>query len=271
MEDFAMSLPNVEEFLFARPIEKSFTPKIANPIYDLQYAVRSMMSAQVLTGDYYDFIPVGRGNLGLLIADICGKDLPSYVLAARLRVFLEMQERYIRDDVRELTRKANEFFYHSSGLGEFASLFFGRYEARSGRLSYVNCGQIPPLLVRLDGSVRKLGFTAPVIGISEKWNAASDEVCLQGGDTLVMVTDGVTETIDRKGEQFGDNRLLEVIRVSVGKKTADIANAILEAVTNFSGGVRQDDLTAVVARVKLDRQEPIRESETRAVWGQQCL
>jgi serine phosphatase RsbU (regulator of sigma subunit) len=261
-----MRLPNLEEILSAQQVKEPFMQKkTTNATNELQYAARSVLSPQMLTGDYYDFIPVGRGNLGLLIADIRGKVLPSYSLVARLRAFLEMQERYVLDDVRELTRKANEFFYHLSCPDEFASLFFGRYEGGSGRLSYVNCGHVPPLLVRSDGSARKLGFTGPVIGISENWSATIDEVDLQAGDTLVMVTDGITEAMDRTGEQFGYGRLLEVVRTCLRKKPGDLANAIIQAANAFSSCISRDDVTVVVARVKLDRQEQVRDPELCAV------
>jgi serine phosphatase RsbU (regulator of sigma subunit) len=93
--------------------------------------------------------------------------LPGSLLMARLRAFLQLQERAVFDDVRELASKANELFCCSSRPYEFASLFFGRYDERSRRLTYVNCGQVPRLLIRRDGSVQKLGVTAPAMGIGE--------------------------------------------------------------------------------------------------------
>jgi len=260
-----MSLPSVEEILLGKQIKQFLTQKkTTNTVHDLQYAARSLLSAQTVAGDYYDFIPVGHGSLGLLIADIFAKDLPSRLLAARLRAFLQLQEKSVLGDVRELTRKANEFLYHSSCADVFASFFFGRLDGCSGRLSYVNCAQVPPLVVRLDGSAQKLSFTAPVIGISEDWVAASNNVYLEAGDTLVMVTDGVTEALDRVGQQFGYSRLLEVVRESLGKKPAAVADAVVKAVNIFSGGVRRDDLTVVVARVKLEEQF-VQDSEMCAV------
>jgi serine phosphatase RsbU (regulator of sigma subunit) len=244
-----MSLPNAEEIRLAQQIQQSFAPRKERILaHNLQYAARSI-SVHTLNGDYYDFIPVGPGRIGLLIADISGKGLPAALLVASLRAFIISQERSMFNDMRDLARKANELLYQSTPAHVFASLFLGLYEERERRLTYVNCGQVPPLLLEADGLVHKLGTTAPVIGILEDWYASAHEVELHPGDTLVMLTDGITEAMNRTGQQFGYDRLIGVANSCSGMKPADMADTLIKAVNNFSGFNQQDDLTVVVARV----------------------
>jgi sigma-B regulation protein RsbU (phosphoserine phosphatase) len=131
--------------------------------------------------------------------------------------------------------------------------FLGHYEERDGRLTYLNCGHVPPLLLRGHGSEEKLESTAPVIGMLKSWNAMTKEVELAAADTLIMFTDGVTEATNLAGEQFGYDRLTVVVRDSTRKEPASIADAVIQAVTTFAGFNRQDDLTAVVVQVRRGR------------------
>lgn len=250
-----MRLQKVEEIALVPETEEPFYPgENTNLENHLTYAARSVLSAEIDTADYYDFIPDGHGNLGLIIADVYGKGLPARLLRHRLRLYLQLQEKSVLDDICKLAFKAHEFYYHSSWPSEFASLFVGRYDGRSGRLNYVNCAQVPPLLVRPDGSSQELGFTAPVLGVSENWTAASADVYLKPGDTLVMVTDGITEATDWSGQQFGSSRLLEVVRASLPRKPVDIASEIVKTVNRFSASIGNDDVTALVARVNTSDQ-----------------
>lgn len=250
-----MRLQKVEETVLAPGTQGSFYPEeTTNLENDMTYAARSVLSAETDTADYYDFIPDGHGKLGFIIADVYGKGLPARLLRHRLRLYLQLQEKPVLDDIRKLAFRAHEFYYHSSWPSEFASLFVGRYDGRSGRFNYVNCAHVPPLLVRPDGSSQELAFTAPVLGVSENWAAASADVYLKPGDTLVMVTDGVTEATDWSGQQFGCGRLLEVVRASLPGKPVEIASEIVKTVNRFSASIGNDDVTALVARVNTNEQ-----------------
>jgi serine phosphatase RsbU (regulator of sigma subunit) len=245
-----MSLSNAAEIELAQQIQRSFAKRNAKSlIHNLRYAARSI-SARTLTGDYYDFLPLGPGRLVFVVADISGKGMAAALLMASLRAFIISQERRAFDDLPGVVHKAHQLFYESSPPDQFASLFLGDYEERDGRLTYLNCGHVPPLLLRGNGSEEKLESTAPVIGMLKSWNATTKKVELTAADTLIMFTDGVTEATNLAGEQFGYDRLTGVFRDSSRKEPASIADAVIRAVTTFAGFNRQDDLTAVVVQVR---------------------
>jgi sigma-B regulation protein RsbU (phosphoserine phosphatase) len=116
-------------------------------------------------------------------------------------------------------------------------------------LSYINCGHNPPLCVRRDGRIERFGATATVLGAFAEWECALGRSTLDPGDLLVMYSDGVTEAT-RGDEQFGEERLLEVLRAHPGATPDAIVSALLAGVLEFGGGEQSDDLTLMVARAR---------------------
>jgi sigma-B regulation protein RsbU (phosphoserine phosphatase) len=120
-----MSLSNAAEIQLAQQIQRSFAKRKAKSlVHNLRYAARSI-SARTLTGDYYDFLPMGPGRLVFVVADISGKGMAAALLMASLRAFIISQERQAFDDLPGVVRKAHQLFYESSPPDQFASLFLG--------------------------------------------------------------------------------------------------------------------------------------------------
>ena len=116
-------------------------------------------------------------------------------------------------------------------------------------LTYANCGHLPPVLLRADGSVERLGVTAGVIGLFTPWECCTSTVNLAAGDTLVVFTDGASEATSDSGEEFGEDRLLAVIREHRGQPAVRLLQTIVDEVGAHGGADQYDDLTLIVARV----------------------
>jgi len=208
------------------------------------------LCARALNGDYYDFLEIGAGRMAFVLADISGKGLPAALLMASLRASIIAQRPDAFDNLPRTLKRVHELFYESSPPDHFASLFFAEYNERSGCLRYVNCGHLPPVLFRDNDDVERLGSTAPVIGILKNWSSAVDEVGLRPGDVLVMFTDGVTEAKNPAADDFGCDRLIQIIRNSFSFKAASLAESVIQAVQVFSDFHLQDDVTVMVVRFR---------------------
>jgi len=144
----------------------------------------------------------------------------------------------------------NRILWKSTAAEHYATLFVGIYDDATRRLTYVNCGHTPPILLRADGSVERLPSTATVIGMFETWECAACEIQLAPGDLLAISSDGVTEAM--LGEQeFGESRFLDELRRTRQLLLEQIVTAVFAAVQRFSAGNQSDDLTLVVARAKV--------------------
>ena len=144
----------------------------------------------------------------------------------------------------------NQLFYENTPDDRYATLFLAVYDEGSRQLEYANCGHNPPLLFRAKGGVERLCPTATVIGFSADWECTTEMVRLEPGDVLVIYTDGVTEANDVGGNEFGEERLQEVVRRNLRASPSELLRAIQQAVQRFSVGEQFDDLTLVVARAR---------------------
>jgi phosphoserine phosphatase RsbU/P len=167
---------------------------------------------------------------------------------ASLQASLRSQYAQAPDDLPRVLRAVNQTFFDSTATSRYASLFFGIYDERTARLRYANCGHLPPVLLAPDGSIDRLSPTAPVIGLFEEWTCATREVDLKRRDTLVIFTDGVVEAFNAQGEEFGDERFVDLLRQNTALSVGLLIETVVGAVQRHSGPAQSDDLTLVVAR-----------------------
>jgi serine phosphatase RsbU (regulator of sigma subunit) len=116
------------------------------------------------------------------------------------------------------------------------------------RLRYANCGHPPPVLLTADGSIERLQPTGSVIGLFEEWSGTTNEIRLSSRDTLVMFTHGIVEAFNAEEEEFGDDRVLDLVREQVDLPAKMLVDALVRAVQRHSGPAQFDDFTVVVAR-----------------------
>ena len=199
-------------------------------------------------GDYYDFLNLGPGRLGLVIGDVMGKGIAAALLMANLQANLRSQVAFALDEPGRLLQSVNHLFCENSPEGAFASLFFADYHDPTGGLRYVNCGHLCALVLRRDGTLDRLEATSTVLGLFPKWECSVGESHLGPDDLLALYTDGVTEAFDPAGEEFGEQRLVDALRRHRDRPPDSLLSCLVDEVRSFSPHEQHDDLTLIVAR-----------------------
>ncbi len=205
-------------------------------------------ACRTVGGDYYDFIEYPDGRLGVTLGDVSGKAMPAALLMsslqARLRVLAEDQQ-----NVAELMTKLNRHTTAHTPSNRFITLFYMLLDPATGELTYSNAGHNPPYLVRKDGRVEELTEGGLIIGMFAMARYQSATTTLQPGDVVVIFSDGVTEAQNGENDQFGEERLLETMRLHRTGTASEMVQAITKAVSDFAAGAPSaDDLTLVVVR-----------------------
>jgi sigma-B regulation protein RsbU (phosphoserine phosphatase) len=251
-EDIAEKLEaerrTTREMEIAKEVQTRLLPQTAPVLQTLECAGRCLQAARV-GGDYYDFLELGREKLGLVLADVSGKGVHAALLVANLQAHLRSLSQLTRGatGLVETLQQVNRILWRSTAPEHYATLFVGVYDDSTRRLTYVNCGHTPPMLLRAEGSVDRLEATATVIGLFETWECVAREIQMGPADLLAISSDGVTEAMLGE-EEFGESRFLDVLRQSRRLPLEEVVTAVFTAVQRFSAGNQSDDLTLVVAR-----------------------
>jgi phosphoserine phosphatase RsbU/P len=248
-----------QEMEFARQVQSRLFPQKFPTLRTLEYA-GGCVPAREVGGDYYDFLELRPGRLALVLADIAGKGVSGALLMANLQANLRSQYALALDDIRQLLGSVNRLFYENTSDNSYATLFFADYDDATRRLHYVNCGHLPPLLIRANGNgmespkrpsnIEHLDSTSTVLGLFENWECNVSETSLNPGDTLLLYTDGVTEASGPTDEEFGEPRLIETLCSHRGLHAQPLLDSIIQAVQQFSGREQADDITLIVARCR---------------------
>jgi serine phosphatase RsbU (regulator of sigma subunit) len=211
-----------------------------------------------VAGDYYDFLPLGPGKLGIAVGDVAGKGISAALLMASLQASLRSYISVSRDGMADVTREMNRQLFALTEPTRFATLFWGIYDEWARTFRYVNAGHDPPFLLRRafgNGSekpveVQRLtagGLPLGAFADSEYREAA---IALEAGDLIAIYTDGITETVDAAEQEFGVARLEELLRMNANHPAAQICRRVLETVDGFrSGSPQHDDMTLLIVRV----------------------
>jgi serine phosphatase RsbU (regulator of sigma subunit)/catechol 2,3-dioxygenase-like lactoylglutathione lyase family enzyme len=237
------------ELEIAKEVQARLFPQTLPVLRTLDYAGVCIQARQV-GGDYYDFLDLGPGRLGLVIGDISGKGIAAALLMANLQANLRSQCAIALDQPQRLLRAVNQLFCENTPDGAFATLFFAEYDDGARRLRYANCGHLCGLLLRSDGSLERLDSTGTVLGIFKKWDCAIGERQLGPGDSLALYTDGITEAFDGRGEEFGEERLIEVLQRKREMCSQDLLSAIVAEVRKHSPHEQNDDITLIVGKCR---------------------
>jgi serine phosphatase RsbU (regulator of sigma subunit) len=236
-----------QELEIAKQVQARLFPQELPPLGTLEYAGACIQARQV-GGDYYDFLSLGRGRLGLVIGDIAGKGIAGALLMANLQANLRSQCAIALDQPERFLQSVNLLFFQNTVDSAYATLFFAEYDDRTGRLRYANCGHLCGLLLRRDGRLERLDSTCPVLGLFKEWDCLVDERLLAPGDTLALYTDGVTEAFNDAQEEFGDQRLVEALRRHREQSSQAMVSSIVDEVRRFSPHEQYDDITLIVAK-----------------------
>ena len=236
-----------QELEIARQVQARLFPQTLPPVRTLDYAGICIQAREV-GGDYYDFLSLGRNQVGLVIGDIAGKGIAAALLMANLQANLRSQCAIALDQPQRLLRSANQLFYENTTDSAYATLFFAEYDDEVQRLRYANCGHLSALLLRNDDSLERLNSTATVLGLFEEWDCSFEECRIYPGDLFALYTDGITESFNAAAEEFGELRLVEALRHHRELSSPALLAAIVAEVRQFSPLEQHDDITLIVAR-----------------------
>ena len=236
-----------QELEIAKQVQARLFPQAAPAMRTLEYA-GMCIQARAVGGDYYDFLNLGQERLGLVIGDIAGKGIAAALLMANLQANLRSQCAIALDQPQRLLRSVNQLFYENTHESAFATLFFADYDDKARRLRYVNCGHLSALLLRSDSTLERLASTCTVLGVFKEWDCVVEECGLFPGDTLVLYTDGVTESFSESGEEFGEPRLIEALRRHCELSAQGLLQALVDEVRRFNPNEQHDDITVIVGK-----------------------
>jgi sigma-B regulation protein RsbU (phosphoserine phosphatase) len=230
----------------AREIQQSLFPRTSPKVEGFEVVAVSRSCFQV-GGDYYDFIPLEGGRLGLVIADVSGKGTPASLMMASVHAWLQATAGTARPT--QVLERLNRFLYANTQTSRYVTLFYGELDPSRRRLAYVNAGHVPPYVRRREGREERLTAGGPVIGLLDDVALEAGELVLEPGDLLAVVTDGVTEALSPAGDEFGDERVRRALVRSAGQGAAGALSALVAEVDDWTGTAGcTDDLTALILR-----------------------
>jgi sigma-B regulation protein RsbU (phosphoserine phosphatase) len=235
------------ELRLAAEIQRGLLPKDRPSCGNFDIAAETVSSLHV-GGDYYDFIPLGDGRLGLAIADVAGKGVSASLLMASLRAALQSE---VGPGIAPafLAGKLNEFIFRSSASNVFITFFYGELDPKLREFRYINAGHNSPLLLSAGGGLRPLEGTGLALGMLSGSVYEEGLIIVAPGDVLVLYTDGITESRSPGGEEFGPERIVETVRVQAEGRAKDILEAVFLALHDFTGGADpEDDRTLLVVK-----------------------
>src|SRR3984893_256042 len=235
------------EIAEARAIQEGFLPKeIAQlPGYEISSA---WQSARVVGGDYFDVLPFDGDSCGLCIADVAGKGLPAAMLMSNLQAPVRgLASPSLTPE--DLAARLNSLLCRNMASDRFVTLFYAQLDGPARRLQYVSAGHNPPFVLHRDGSHERLTEGGLVLGVFSNQKFQSSAVQLRSGDRVVMFTEGVTEACNSQDEEFGEERLLDVLQETPSRSATEIQKCILQSVFEFSRGPWRDDATLLVIAV----------------------
>jgi len=235
-----------QELSLGREIQSRLFPTPPCDLASTELAAFSLPCYEV-GGDYYDFIELPNGDLGLAIGDVSGKGVAAALIMSSLQAALRVAAP-LEDDLSQLVRRLNALIYRNTHARKYVTFFFGRYTPSTGVLRYVNAGHNPAFVLS-SGRLTELEATGRPIGIFPECTYEEGSVDLSPGSTLLLYTDGLNEAADPDDDEFGMDRLRALVVAQGDADYRDIPTNMLEAITAFERGAKAtDDKTIVVVR-----------------------
>ncbi|MGB2869185.1 MAG: GAF domain-containing SpoIIE family protein phosphatase [Bacteroidota bacterium] len=236
-----------EEVRLAAKIQIDLLPQKPPDIEGYQI-IGKTLSAQEVGGDYYDFIHMEGQRMAICLGDVTGKGLPASLLMANLQATLRGQT-LVATSPGECLNRSNKLLFQSTSPEKFATLFYGILDFKNHTLFYSNAGHDHPILVSTDRTTARLGTGGIMLGAFEDFSFEEASVRLKPGDLLVLYSDGISEAMNSKRDQYGDQPLLELVKRHQEYPVGQILEAIMEDVRKHVDNYPQsDDMTLVIVK-----------------------
>jgi sigma-B regulation protein RsbU (phosphoserine phosphatase) len=237
------------ELTLAGAVQSSFLPSQMPKLPGWQL-VASMRSARETSGDFYDFIQLPNGRMGLVIADVVDKGVPAALLMSMSWSLLWSYATQHPDSPGKVFEAVNQRLLLHLGGSHFLTCFYGILDPEKGTMTYSNAGQPPPFHLKIGrNKLGMLGLTGPPLGILEEGQWEEVDVTFQSGETLILYTDGVTDACNSKGQFYGTKNLTTLVGQLKGKSAQAVHDAIFAALdTHVGDEIQFDDTAVIVAR-----------------------
>jgi phosphoserine phosphatase RsbU/P len=235
------------ELVEARELQENLLTNTQSSIEGLQIAIQ-WQPATTVGGDYVAAFNLDDEHAALCVADVVGKSLPAALLMANFQASLKsLSSLYLAPE--DVSTRLNNELYANIPLHKFVTAFYGVLNIPQRTLTFTNAGHNPPLLVRSDGECVRLDAGGSVLGAFPDVPYTQDEIELRHDDRLVLFTDGLTEATDSGGEQFGEDRLIGLLRDHSQRNAEDLKEIIFNAVGDFCGNTFRDDAALMVVAI----------------------
>jgi sigma-B regulation protein RsbU (phosphoserine phosphatase) len=235
-----------EESEEARAVGQALLPQRIPELPGFQIAAASQ-PLRTLSGDYFDVLEPAPGKLAISIADVTGKGVPAALLMSNVQATVRA---LAAESPLDLAVKLNSSLVRNTAPGKFVTFFHCQIDLATRALTYTNAGHCAPILIRADGNAERLEPSGAVLGVFPHWPFQQSEITLAPGDRLVLFTDGISEAANLRDEEFGEDRLVELVRALRDRGAHELKDRILQAVANFTSARPQDDATLVVVAVE---------------------
>jgi phosphoserine phosphatase RsbU/P len=240
-----------QELSIAAGIQESLFPSTLPSLHASDLAAKNRQARQV-GGDYYDVLPIDpaapAGPHLLCVADISGKGLPASLLMANIQATLRATLG-AHPTLAGLTARVNGLLHASTPSNKYATAFFLSYDPATGACAYVNGGHVDGIVLRRDGAVELLTTTGLPVGLFARAEYEEGNVTLGSGDLLLLYSDGVSEANNTAEEEFGIDRMVEVLRAHRDEPSAAIVERMVARIDEFAGAAPQfDDITLMALK-----------------------
>jgi sigma-B regulation protein RsbU (phosphoserine phosphatase) len=237
------------ELELATEIQQSFQPS-APPVMDDYEFQGISFSCYEIGGDYYDFIPEHDGKMLVALGDVSGKGTAAALLMSSVHAAIHAQVA-AKTSLYELVKSVNQYLAENTPSNRFVTLFVAELDPQTGILQYINAGHNPPLVGRSGGQVEQLKSGGFPLGIMPMADFEVGEINLEAGESLVIYSDGVSEANNLQEEEFGMERLIQVVSRNLKSSASGMRDKIESALSAFTKtAAPNDDITLVIVKRK---------------------
>jgi phosphoserine phosphatase RsbU/P len=232
----------------ARLIQQTLLPQTVPDVAGCTIAAR-WTPASGIGGDCYDVLRFSDTRVALSIADVVGKGLPAALLMSNLQAAVRAFATASAQP-HDVCASVNRLLCQNIASGKFVTFCYAVVDTHARRIEYANAGHFPPILMHADGTSDRLSPTGLVLGIAPDWTYTTGSTRIGSGDRLVLFTDGITEALSPSGDEFGDERLVEMTRAHRTEPADQLVATLADAATAWTSGSPQDDATLIVVAIR---------------------
>src|SRR5579872_3126088 len=241
------------EVEIAREVQERLFPQTLPPIEGVDYA-GACRPALGVGGDYYDFLALPGGHLGIAVGDVSGKGIAAALMMASLQASLRAEATRAPKNLAGLVGNVNHLLYEASSENRYATFFYAQYDPETRQLTYVNAGHNPPMLFHCSNGewrISRLEAGGTVVGLLASFPYEQANLKIEPGDVFIAFTDGISEAMNNADEEWGEEKLIEAVKSCTNLTPSEMISRIMQTADHFVAGAKQhDDMTLVALRSK---------------------